>query len=442
MIDIKYYRLIIGQAIQKKEVKKLQSLLNQLQKKYGWIDCFLTEEDDHCQTPLLQALLLKEWGFSKEKQEMIDLLLEKGSDINRLNSEGRTPLWHAIFKKQTKAALYLLEKGADVNKPSYGKKIGCGGMGFTDTALMCAVRGENVTLMKALIQKGANLYKKNHEEKTVFDLALEKVQKKMVRLLQNEMKKNDIQKGDLLKAVQTRKEDLVRVLLAFDKQKVFDEKEKEQAFLLGAKYGLIKAVQVLIQEGVNVNTKDEKNENALMKALLSGKEKMLNLLIKEGINLNDKDLNEETALMKAAVLPLQETFIQAIIQSGADVNLSDKKGRTALMRAAEFGTTRDNIVYELLKLGADVHAVDEAGMTALMYGVASEKKVVCHLLEFGSDVLKKNKEGKDAYNLAMEQGRSQNAGLILQALKQQLKLKKISTHQVVKSQQKQEQNMR
>ena len=44
-------------------------------------------------------------------------------------------------------------------------------------------------------------------------------------------------------------------------------------------------------------------------------------------------------------------------------------------------------------------------------------------------MLKKNKEGKDAYNLAMENGHHEVAKMIKEAIKEQLKAKKIASHQ-------------
>jgi ankyrin repeat protein len=47
-------------------------------------------------------------------QEILDLLLEKGADINERNYDGETPLFRFVGMSQTKTIKLLLERGADV----------------------------------------------------------------------------------------------------------------------------------------------------------------------------------------------------------------------------------------------------------------------------------------------------------------------------------------
>jgi len=115
--------------------------------------------------------------------------------------------------------------------------------------------------------------------------------------------------------------------------------------------------------------------------------KQMQLLIDNGEDVNATDEKGHTALMFAS-LDFQEwpEIVNMLIENGADVNSRDDKGQTALMYAANFGyfTTEGSqqtwhkwmsqsntrirgtgwVVKMLLKAGADVHATDMNGKTA------------------------------------------------------------------------------
>lgn len=61
-------------------------------------------------TPLMYCI-------QNEKKEMIDFLLDKDIDINKVNNIGNTALFYAVFKSKNKTGIIekLLKKGADMN---------------------------------------------------------------------------------------------------------------------------------------------------------------------------------------------------------------------------------------------------------------------------------------------------------------------------------------
>ena len=63
----------------------------------------------------------------------------------------------------------------------------------------------------------------------------------------------------------------------------------------------------------------------------------------------------------------------------------------------------------MIQNGADVNAADNDGNTPLMHSVISENvKVIEILIENGANIEVKNAEGKTAYELAQEQGVSED----------------------------------
>ena len=88
------------------------------------------------------------------KIDIINILLEKGADINAKDNYGRTPLMHAIqYGCSEEVIKILLEKGADINaKDNYGW-----------TPLMYAIQyGCSEEVIKILLEKGADINAKDN----------------------------------------------------------------------------------------------------------------------------------------------------------------------------------------------------------------------------------------------------------------------------------------
>ena len=61
-------------------------------------------------TPLMYCI-------QNDRQEMIDFLLKKDIDVNKINNVGNTALFYAVFQSKNKTELIekLLKKGANMN---------------------------------------------------------------------------------------------------------------------------------------------------------------------------------------------------------------------------------------------------------------------------------------------------------------------------------------
>ena len=91
----------------------------------------------------------------------------------------------------------------------------------------------------------------------------------------------------------------------------------------------------------------------LMRAALDGNTESVKELINQGGDINQRDDNGRTALMFAVVNRHYETM-KVLLEHGADVNARSDKGGTALMGAASAGELR--MVQALLDKGADLDA--------------------------------------------------------------------------------------
>ena len=91
----------------------------------------------------------------------------------------------------------------------------------------------------------------------------------------------------------------------------------------------------------------------LMRAALDGDTESVKELLNQGVDINQRDDNDRTALMFAVVNNHYETM-KVLLEHGADVNAKSNKGGTALMGAASAGELR--MVQALLDKGADLNA--------------------------------------------------------------------------------------
>ena len=96
--------------------------------------------------------------------DTIQLLLEKGANVNTANSKGITPLMYACMKGHLEVAWLLIDKGANVNALA----------SRSTTALMYASSGDRkkkLAVVQLLLSKGADKKVKNHLGQTAFQQA-------------------------------------------------------------------------------------------------------------------------------------------------------------------------------------------------------------------------------------------------------------------------------
>ena len=152
---------------------------------------------------------------------------------------------------------------------------------------------------------------------------------------------------------------------------------KEKRFLKAAEDGNFKKIKSIIDKEVNIKnlieTKDKENNTALILASKFGYIEVVKILIENGANINAKNNDNSTALIEASSF-YYET-VKILIENGADINSKDNGGTTALMNAS---TEDDYINYEICKLlienGANVNDKDLQGANALIYGSTFYRK--------------------------------------------------------------------
>ena len=165
------------------------------------------------------------------------------------------------------------------------------------------------------------------------------------------------------------------------------DKENNTALILASKFGYIEVVKILIENGADINAKDNGGTTALMNA--STEDDYINyeickLLIENGANVNDKDLQGANALIYGSTfLKWDLSIIKLLIDSGIEINTQNKDGYTALMEATISGN------YETVKLlienGADINIKNNDGKIALDFAEENDYKNIIELLKNSID---------------------------------------------------------
>jgi len=313
-------------------------------------------------TPLLDAVQREsEWRGSKE---IFELLIEAKADPNirdtGVRSLANTPLIEAVRKRDLDYVQKLIKAGADVNMPNK----------FGATALHEASRldedfDDAYEIVEALINAGANLNKQDNFGNTALHEAVSRRNMKVIKLLINKgaelfLKNHEGQRGQSPFR-------LANVL----KNKTNNPKNKTEFV----------EIRTLLNKGLSAQKKSQAAQSGFFKTstLTLGKiDQCLTSDNAEGLIkllhdthspidpwITDSDGNECTVLMHACELGALNT-IEALIDKGADPRKTDTDGDTAAAYAIDSDDTNDTAILELLKnKGVDLNLPNFKGETVL-----------------------------------------------------------------------------
>lgn len=176
------------------------------------------------------------------------------------------------------------------------------------------------------------------------------------------------------------------------------------------------AVIALALREFDLNTRDPQGEHALVMALRLGSLKVAGFLLDQrGVDVDARNQHDENALMMAS-LKGHAVLVRRLIERGAQVN---KSGWTPLHYAASNENPQSvEIARLLLEHHAYIDAASPNGTTPLMmaahYGLPA---LVDLLLEEGADPLLRNQQGMTAIDFARRAGRSRDVDVIAREIR-------------------------
>ena len=95
-------------------------------------------------------------------------------------------------------------------------------------------------------------------------------------------------------------------------------------------------VKSLLENGSEVNAKDNSNETALIRASMNGHTDIVKMLLDRGTDVNAKNNYGNTALIRASMNGHTDT-VALLLEKGADVNVTNNYGWTSLINTSRWG---------------------------------------------------------------------------------------------------------
>ncbi|OXV07870.1 hypothetical protein Egran_04368 [Elaphomyces granulatus] len=237
----------------------------------------------------------------RETAAIAQLLLASGGDASMTDSKGATPLHQAASCGNDMMVRLLIENGADVNTK--------GGNGFT--ALYTAARKGRDTTVRTLIDKGADINTATPDTHVPNSTAA--AQQRDERMKRPSLTKN----RDYMKL-----------------------RGGETPLHVAAKWGHVRVVKLLVENGADVHAEDQHGRTSLHWAARYGWMSVAQLLIQHGANTNAMPgtVEPQWRYYRASRLrgtPLHcaargdhKMIVHLLLANGADVNAKDIYGRT------------------------------------------------------------------------------------------------------------------
>ncbi len=147
-------------------------------------------------------------------------------------------------------------------------------------------------------------------------------------------------------------------------QKAMRNKRRQlnRAFLDAIAKGQQEEVSHLLDAGADINSKDQEHgEGAIHLASKFGDKELIEFLINQGANVEDRDDQGRTALF---ITDVASEIFEYLLASGADINVVDHEGNTILMRSVSKSCSAAEVV-KLLQLGINPDARNADNESAL-----------------------------------------------------------------------------
>jgi len=150
-----------------------------------------------------------------------------------------------------------------------------------------------------------------------------------------------------------------------------------------AKAGNLEKVTQLIEEGANVNIRNDSGVTPLHLAAYRGDKDIAEILILKGADIDSQTDAGDTPLMWA-VKREKSNLVELIVQKGATVDLKDGIGRTPLAMACGLINHGKSACFKcaeiLIQNGADVNAAGDDGHTPLYWATAAKDQHLSEML--------------------------------------------------------------
>ena len=178
--------------------------------------------------------------YERNEKKIIESMKEKEFNLDYIDSEGNSLLYHAIYNRMMDIAKFLIERGAKVDNDMYGNKL-----------FYYAIKLNNMDIVNLLIEKGADV---NHIDGSGFGGT------------------------PLIRAIESGEPGIVRLLIDKDADVNCCGKFGQKPLSVAAKSGDPDIVKLLIKNGADVNHTDRHGNTALDIARTNGYDSIVDTL--------------------------------------------------------------------------------------------------------------------------------------------------------------------
>ena len=375
-----------------------------------------------------QNFVLTKIALDKDYNKLLNEIITKNSSLINSDKFGDNPLVYATEKKSRKCADVLINHGADLkfeledgrnllhvaannNNISLAKQALLAGVPIDkktksgNTPLYYAVKNNDLDMAVFLVNCGADyedssLLKATRDKKMM--KFLEKGKKPTEYLdVNSDLSAEDKEWREAYEYIKDGKLTDLYNLAKNGKDLLKMTYKGEPAPCIAAKYGQYEILKYLLHEFDCKNLVDyEMGRNALHYAVQQSDENVVNLLIQNGFDVNSTDLYNNTPLHYAISNPFPYS-VQVLIHHGADPDKYNLKRQTPLHLAAKKGNSM--AVNLFIKEGANINFPDYEGNTLLHYlNMYMQDRNVFDVLYKNEKKLKldiKNNKGKTPRNI-------------------------------------------
>ncbi|KAJ8920471.1 hypothetical protein NQ315_005339 [Exocentrus adspersus] len=320
-------------------------------------------------------------------EELVELLISRGADIEHRDKKGFTPLILAATAGHEKVVEILLNHNADIEAQSERTK---------DTPLSLACSGGRYEVVELLLTRNANKEHRNVSDYTPLSLAASGGYVNIIKLLLNHGAEINSRTGSklgispLMLAAMNGHTAAVKLLLDMGSDiNAQIETNRNTALTLACFQGRHEVVSLLLDRKANVEHRAKTGLTPLMEAASGGYVDVGRVLLDKGADVNATPVpsSRDTALTIAADKG-HVRFVELLLCRGAQVEVKNKKGNSPLWLAANGGHLP--VVELLYNVNADIDSQDNRKVSCLMAAfrkghVKVVKWMVHHVTQFPSD---------------------------------------------------------
>jgi ankyrin repeat protein len=312
---------------------------------------------------------------------LIQKLKAAGMDINKSDRDGNTPLNLAASENNDTLAQDIIAMGADVN---IANDKGC-------TPLFYAARHNNLRLITILLNDSADVTARNDKGQNIIQYLLANVED----------------------SISISTDSTVKLLLAKGVPPKNIQKDGSTILhSLAAKPGSGNLIKRFIQEGVDINAKNDEGVTALFRAVQCSNVDAACELIQMGANLTTRSEDGNTLLHNIAKLNFDLPCIDDVLSKLKSIDICNDDGETPLHLAAK---SPSNIFAQLVARGASLNKKDKSGNTPLRLatesGMVNNLAIALKNTNQNTDI----EEKKSALCLAIENNSYASVMLLLNA---------------------------